>query len=173
VSVVVDHEVVDGLDGGQVLGGLPLLVPPEHRAPGLYHHRGEEPQPGVLADAVALVPRAVHENDGLEGEYTSSSSSSYNTTTSSLPAPLHYGGEGGGGGAGEDQEGGGGGVGGDGGVRVQRHHIWGEHRRVHRGALTRHLGRWCGGQVVRWRGVECWLYQVGVVGSEWLGGKVR
>ena len=89
--------------------------------PGLYHHRGEEPQPGVLADAVALVPRAVHENDGLEGEYTSSSSSSYNTTTSSLPAPLHYGGEGGGGGAGEDQEGGGGGVGGDGGVRVQGH----------------------------------------------------
>ena len=35
--MVVDHEVVDGLDGGQVLGGLPLLVPPEHRAPG---HQG-------------------------------------------------------------------------------------------------------------------------------------
>ena len=56
--------------------------------------------------------------------------------------------------------------------RSATHHIWGEHRRVHRGALTRHLGRWCGGQVVQWRGVECWLYQVGEVGSERLGGKL-
>ena len=61
--LIINTEVVDGLDGREILLWLAGLIPPEQSRPTLDDDLGQGLDTRILTDLVALIPSAVDEDN--------------------------------------------------------------------------------------------------------------